>query len=30
VIESKVGYVVKVDDEWFLGSGTYAPLTVEE
>jgi polar amino acid transport system substrate-binding protein len=30
VIESKVGYVMKVDDEWFLGSGTYAPLTVAE
>jgi len=21
--ESKLGYVVKVDDTWFLGSGTY-------
>lgn len=30
VIESKVGYVAKVDDGWFVGSGTYAPLATEE
>lgn len=24
-VEPKLGYVVKVDDDWFLGSGTYGP-----
>lgn len=27
--EPKLGYVIKVDDGWFLGSGTYGPAAVE-
>ena len=27
--EPKLGYVVKVDDGWFLGSGTYGPAAVK-
>jgi hypothetical protein len=27
--EPKVGYVVKVDDTWFLGSGTYGPVAAQ-
>ncbi len=27
--EPKLGYVVKVDDTWFLGSGTYGPAAVK-
>jgi len=26
--EPKLGYVMKVDDEWFVGSGTYGPAAV--
>jgi hypothetical protein len=28
--EPKLGYVVKVDDTWFLGSGTYGPAAVKQ
>jgi signal transduction histidine kinase len=28
--EPKLGYVEKVDDTWFLGSGTYGPAAVEK
>jgi signal transduction histidine kinase len=27
--EPKLGYVVKVDDGWFLGSGTYGPAAIK-
>lgn len=28
-VEPKLGYVMKVDDSWFLGSGTYGPAAVK-
>ena len=28
-VEPKLGYVMKVDDGWFLGSGTYGPAAVK-
>jgi polar amino acid transport system substrate-binding protein len=28
-VEPKLGYVMKVDDNWFLGSGTYGPAAIK-
>jgi signal transduction histidine kinase len=27
--EPKLGYVVKIDDSWFIGSGTYGPAAIK-